>query len=906
MIGQTIDRYRVVEQLGQGGMGVVYKARDTLLERFVALKVLPPDQSSDPDRRQRFVQEAKSASALNHPGIVAVYDVVTYDGQDVLVMELVEGETLEQLMARKRLALGETLSIGIGIADALSRAHAAGIVHRDLKPSNVMVTSDGVKILDFGLAKLSETQYVDPEAPTVAPDESSLTRQRAILGTIGWMSPEQASGDTVDARSDIFAFGVLMYEMLTGKHPFRRRMTLETLAAIREEEPEPLTDVVPSLPPEAERAVLRCLRKEPSRRWQSLSDLGAVLEDLKEDTESGRTFVVDHTPGRRRVSLPLLAGVAAVVLSAAVAAVYLLRQGREGSRPLELQRLTYDAGFSGLPAISPDGNLVAFTSDRSGEGGTDIWVRHIKRPEPIRLTDHPAMDWSPRFSPDGSRLVFRSARDGGGIYVVNALGGGLRHVAGPGIFPRFSPDGGAIVYAEDPQWALTPLRRIYIVPVNGGTAESFLSGWGVLRPPAGVGPVFSPDGRRVLFYGAPFDDPRRRDWWVAPTDGGEPWSSEVSKEILDLDAVVFPVAWLPGRLLVLAGTTIEGINLYSVQITDEGRMMGPPTPLTAGPGMTWCPSVAENGRIALTRFSWVIHLWEVSLDPRTAGAAGPPRRITDDAAPKFSFSLTRDGDHLAYSTYAGPRGDRRAEIVLQDRTSHQTSVPVTLTQEQVSTSAYPRLSGDGTMLSWLTRSDGQWVSWVAPLADPVGRELCRGCALVDFFDNRREVLVERDNALYRRTLDDGAESPALELEGRVLLDEDLSADERWLVVQTGEPDGTVAIFAVPFDRPNAEPDSWIEIVTGPRWSGAPRWSMDGGALYFLSDRDDFICVWGQRLDPVSKAPIGEPFPVVHAHTSKMQHLAMARFMWTLEVGGDRLVFNAGDMSGDVYTAMLQE
>ncbi len=272
MIGQTIDRYRVVEKLGQGGMGVVYKARDTVLERFVALKVLPPDKSSDPERRKRFLQEAKSASALNHPGIVSVHDVLTVDDQDVLVMELVDGETLEQLLAQKRLPLGETLTLGIGIADALARAHAAGIVHRDLKPSNVMVTPDGVKVLDFGLAKLTETPFLDPEAPTVAPDESSLTHQRAILGTVGWMSPEQAAGDTVDTRSDIFAFGVLMYEMLTGHHPFRRRTTLETLAAICEEEPEAPTSLVPSLPPEAERAILRCLRKEPGKRWQSLSD----------------------------------------------------------------------------------------------------------------------------------------------------------------------------------------------------------------------------------------------------------------------------------------------------------------------------------------------------------------------------------------------------------------------------------------------------------------------------------------------------------------------------------------------------------------------------------------------------------------------------------------------------------
>jgi eukaryotic-like serine/threonine-protein kinase len=314
MIGRTIDRYQVVETLGQGGMGVIYKARDTLLDRFVALKVLPPDKTSDPERRRRFLHEAKPASALNHPGIVSVHDVLTVDGRDVIVMELVKGETLEQLLARKRLALGEALGLAVRIADAVARAHAAGIVHRDLKPSNVMATADGVKVLDFGLAKVVEAPFADDEAPTLERGGLSLTRERVILGTLAYMSPEQAAGRPVDARSDIFAFGVLLYEMLTGRHPFRRKTGLETLSAIQEGEPEAPTRLVPGLPPEAERAVLRCLRKDPSRRWQSLSDLSAVLQDLKEDSESGRTVVVDGARSRARTRHGVLLAAGAVVL----------------------------------------------------------------------------------------------------------------------------------------------------------------------------------------------------------------------------------------------------------------------------------------------------------------------------------------------------------------------------------------------------------------------------------------------------------------------------------------------------------------------------------------------------------------------------------------------------------------
>jgi serine/threonine protein kinase/WD40 repeat protein len=905
MIGQTIDRYRVVEKLGQGGMGVVYKARDTVLDRFVALKVLPPDKSSDSERRRRFLQEAKSASALNHPGIVSVHDVLTVDGQDVIVMELVEGETLERLLTQKRLVLGEALSLGIGIADALARAHAAGIVHRDLKPSNVMVTPDGVKVLDFGLAKLTETPFIDPEAPTIAPDESSLTHQLAILGTVGWMSPEQASGDAVDPRTDIFVFGVLMYEMITGQHPFRRATTMGTMAAIREEEPEPLTTLVPSLPPEAERAVLRCMRKDPGKRWQSLSDLGAVLEDLKEDTESGRKILVDHRPDRRPVQIGLVAALAAIVVVAAVVTVFLIRGGPSGTRPLELRRLTYDAGPSLAPAISPDGNLVAFSSDRSGAGDFNIWVRHINQPEPTRLTDHPANDGYPCFSPDGSLIVFQSDRNGGGIFVVNALGGGLRKIAGPGRFPRFSADGTTIVFVEDSSWAPGGLLRMSRVAANGGSPEPFVPGWGVLRPPASTGPVFSPDGRLVLFYGAPLDDPRRSDWWVAPVDGGEPWSSGANEALPDLDIVQFPSLWLPEQLLFIAGTTVEGMNLYRARISDEGEISGPAEPLTIGPGMSWLPKVSASGRIALSRFYFVVHLWEVALDPETGRPVGPPHRITRDASPTFTFSVTRDGDRLAYSTYAGHRGGGRTEVRLQDRASGEEEIPVTLSAASVS--LYPRLSGDGSLLSWRTWADGGWVSWVAPIEDPVGRELCRGCSVVDFFADGERALVDWGRRLSRVRIADGEETSILEMEeGRALLDTDLSWDDRWLAIQTGEADGTVAIYTIPLRDSGVGLEEWVEIAGRDSWAGAPRWSPDGTILYYISDRDDFMCAWAQSLDPDTREPLGDPFPVVHAHTPSMAMSTIRRSMWTLEVASGRLVFNAGEMTGDVYTAMLEE
>jgi dipeptidyl aminopeptidase/acylaminoacyl peptidase len=409
----------------------------------------------------------------------------------------------------------------------------------------------------------------------------------------------------------------------------------------------------------------------------------------------------------------------------------------------------------------------------------------------------------------------------------------------------------------------------------------------------------------VLFAGAPLDDPGRRDWWVAPLAGGAPRSSGAGESITNLDIVDNPAAWEPGRLLVIAGTTIEGVNVYSARISAEGRINGPVSTLVAGPAMTWKPGVSITGRLALSRFSWVIHLWEVGLDPTTGAAAGPPRRITEDATPKLTFSLSRDGDLLAYSTYAGSRGDRRAAVVLHDRTNDTRRVAVTLLDERASTSAMPRLSGDGSMLTWSTVDGGQRETWVAPIDDPRGVELCRDCLVRDFFSEGHGVLVQRGNVLTRVSLEDGHEDTVLSFDGMAILDCDLSPDDGWLLVQVGKPDGTVAILAHPITDQPSGAGAPVVIAEDTEWHGTPRWSADGGTVYFLSDRDDFICVWGQHVDPATKAPFDEPFAVVHRHTSQMNTMRDFRRAWTFEVSEDRLVFNAGEFSGDVFTAMLR-
>jgi len=285
--GTKLGPYEVLAPLGAGGMGEVYRARDTRLGREVAIKVLPAERLSDPARRARFVQEARAASALNHPNIVTIHEVETAEGIDFIVMERVSGKTLDEVIPRQGMRLGEALRVAIPLADALAAAHAAGIVHRDLKPANVMVTPEGVvKVLDFGLAKLTQTDGGGSEEDTTLDAQARLSRPGTVAGTPAYMSPEQASGGTVDARSDIFSFGAVLYEMVTGRRAFAGSSSAEMLAAVLKEQPKPPSELISELPRDLERIILRCLRKEPERRFQHMTDLKVELQEVKDESDS--------------------------------------------------------------------------------------------------------------------------------------------------------------------------------------------------------------------------------------------------------------------------------------------------------------------------------------------------------------------------------------------------------------------------------------------------------------------------------------------------------------------------------------------------------------------------------------------------------------------------------------------
>jgi serine/threonine protein kinase len=456
MLGKSLSHYEVLEKLGEGGMGVVYKARDTRLNRLVAIKVLPADKVADEGRRARFIQEAQAASGLNHPNIVTIYEIDRDAGSDFIAMELIAGRTLDAAISRHGLKLSETLKYAVQIADGLCAAHAAGIVHRVLKPGNVMVTGSGVvKILDFGLAKLTEAVApADAATRTIQPEPASLTEQGAVLGTVAYMSPEQAEGKKVDARSDIFSFGSLLYEMVTGRRAFQGDSKMSTITAILRDEPKPLSQAGESAPRDLEKIITRCLRKDLARRFQHMDDVKVALEELKEESDSGRLAEAERPAPipPRRSPLIYAAIAASLALIAAAAFWWRLHAPASSGSGLSLRQLTQDAGWTTDPAISPDGKLLAYASDRAGDGGLDIWVQQLTAgAQAIRLTRNKADDSEPSFSPDGGRIAFASGRDGGGVYMIPALGGEERLLL-RGLYhgPRFSPDG---------QWTQSGPRR---------------------------------------------------------------------------------------------------------------------------------------------------------------------------------------------------------------------------------------------------------------------------------------------------------------------------------------------------------------------------------------------------------------------------------------------------------------
>jgi len=707
--GTRLGPYEIQERLGAGGMGVVYKARDTRLDRFVALKVLLPDKVGDPERKRRFIQEAKSASALNHPNIVVIYDIGNDAGVDYMAMELVPGKPLDQLIPRNGMRINDLLRSATQVADALAKAHAAQIVHRDLKPANVMVTPDGlVKVLDFGLAKLiqPEQRQGDETATAQTATMGAHTEDGTVLGTTAYMSPEQAEARPIDGRSDVFSFGAMLYEMATGQRAFSRETRLSTLAAILREEPTSAAQIRTDLPRDLARVIARCLRKDPARRYQNAADLKLELEELREESDSGKLTATapagKPVTTRREWIGAGLTGLLVVI----VAGLYFWGRSQDSPKTeaaLKPVPLTSYTGVQRLASFSPDGNQVAFSWNGETHDNYDIYVKLVGQGAPLRLTTDPAHDDSPRWSPDGRNIAFlRFSQDtSAAVFLVPPLGGPERKVAQLYFHDPRGPLTNQLSWSPDSKFlivsaAATPdgFDRLVAISLESGAIRP------LTNPPPhtdDVEPALSPDGRSLAF--ARVSGLNISQLLIMPVSETLEPRSEPRTLPLTEAAPSEPAWTADGRdLLFTTGSSSANVTLSRVPASGSGKSSPLPFSGTGAMG----PSIAPQGhRLAYTHVFQDTNVWRVSLTAAAATSKAPPERLIASPFREVFPQYSPDGQRIAFHS------DRDGTV--QIWTCHADGLRcVQLTNMTGLTQGTPHWSPDGQRISFDSNTGGRW------------------------------------------------------------------------------------------------------------------------------------------------------------------------------------------------------
>ena len=811
-LGTKLGPYEIQSPLGAGGMGEVYRARDTRLERTVAIKILPTQFSSDAVRKQRFEREAKTISSLNHPHICVLHDIGSQDGVDYLVMECVEGETLAKRLEKGPLPLEQVLKLGAQVAEALDKAHRSGIIHRDLKPGNIMLTASGAKLLDFGLAK--------PVAPlasmatlTATKQESPVTEGGTIVGTFQYMSPEQIEGKELDGRSDIFSLGGVLYEMLTGQRAFQGKSQLTVASAILEKEPVPISSIKPMTPITLDHAVRRCLAKDPEERWQTARDLALELKWIAEaGSQAAAAPAVSLRNPLERMAWVATVGVLAI--GAALLGIGYFSRTPETPRllisqigPPESTRFILAGVSSGPPVLSPDGNLLAFAA-RGADGKQLLWVRSLDGTTEGSLAGTEGATF-PFWSSDSRSLGFFA---NGKLNRVDTAGGPPTVIC-----EALSGRGGA--WGKDGTILFGFLSGpIFRVPASGGKPQpvtkvgesQFSNRW----------PQFLPDGRHFLFFGQ-FMAAANSAVYVGSMDGGEPKLVFQNES----NAIYTPPGYL---LFVRQGTLLaQRFNANTLKLEGDAvpisRQGGTDSALRRGnfsvsengiliyaagtlgeAGLLWFDrsgkQLAEAGTTDIYGFPRISPDGRKLAVPRVSGASSSSIWIFDldrGTSSRLTFSPGRndhpgwsaDGKSIAF-TFASTQ-DKVRHIYQQPANGTAAATPV---EAGDTDAALPSWSADGRYVVFQKRpSQGHspWEIWAQPL-----------------FGDRKAFPVVQNSQF---------------LEGNPAL----SPDGKWLVHESDES-GRIEVYLTPFPRGEAK---WQVSEGG---GDCPRWRADGRELFYMS------------------------------------------------------------------------
>lgn len=880
---EVMSHYRILRRLGAGGMGEVYLAEDTRLDRKVAIKVLPAQSMLDEKARARLLLEARAAARLDHPNICAIHEVGEDQGRSFIVMQHIDGETLAARMRRKPLELDEALDVAVQVADALAEAHAIGIVHRDMKPANVMVTAKGqAKVMDFGLVKFVE----DTTADTAASTGLMLTDSGTIIGTAPYMSPEQVRGDTLDARTDLFSFGVLIYEMVAGRQPFAAASMAATFSAVLTQEPLPLVRFSPQAPEELERIVAKALVKDREQRYQSAKDLLIDLRRLKQRQEfqaassAGNASAGSPRGGNVRRKTAAILGIAALA-AAAVAFLYFWAGQKpetgQSAPQRVLSRLTFHAGLQSEPTWSPDGRFLAYSSDRGGH--SEVYVQPVGEGDAVQVTRSAAHSWQPAWSPDGKRIAFRSEAEGGGLYLVAALGGSQRKIAPFGYHPRWSPDGTKILF--DMQIvSLTTIPTLYLTSFDGAPPREALAGFFkdfvVLRASY---VAWHPDSQRVSVWAT--HKQLGRGFWTVPLGGGEPLRSEISPEVTkrieEAGVALGRFLWSPsGSTLYFEGASRGVTNLWKIAVEPKTlRWVGGPERLTTGPGIDSDLTLSADGRkLAFTTRREETRIWVLPFDAATGRVKGAGQPETPAGITAWAFDLSRDGKKLAYIALRPGKQELWQRIL-------DGGIDKLLMASDSYTRNYPIWSPDGSRLAYSRHSPaapGEARGRASIVVLPSGGGDEQVVTTNGFNDGPKDWFSDGQRLLALTTRPDGnrwkiwivplAGAPNAEATAQVIAQDPdhnffqphLSPDGKWICfmkVRASDP-GVSNLYVMP-----ASGGEQTQVTTGRFLDDKVSWAPDGRTIYFLSQRRGFFNVWGIHFSAAAGKPVGEPFRVTN-------------------------------------------